>query len=219
MKKLIVFDWDGTLSDSETRIVENMIVASDSLNLPSPSRELIADTIGMKIIDAISVLYPEINKKGALELKNKFREISDSQENHEPPLFSKVLETLKVLSKYYQLAIATNKSINGIEKSLSAHSNLTKYLTCYFGTGPIQPKPSQEMMQIILQIAGAKNLDTIMIGDTEIDFHFSQRSGVDFIGLARNETKMKKLINCGVKLIISDISELPRLLKHYEQSR
>jgi hypothetical protein len=55
---LIVFDWDGTLMDSEARIVNCLQAAFGDLGLPPPAREAARDVIGLGLDEAILRLHP-----------------------------------------------------------------------------------------------------------------------------------------------------------------
>ena len=51
--KLVVFDWDGTLSDSAGAIVDSMIEASRDLGIAEPDPGRARYTIGLGMVDAL----------------------------------------------------------------------------------------------------------------------------------------------------------------------
>lgn len=57
--KLVIFDWDGTVMDSVTKIVNCIRSSAESLNLVSPSDLAIKNIIGMSLEKAIDVLFPD----------------------------------------------------------------------------------------------------------------------------------------------------------------
>jgi len=52
--KLIVFDWDGTLMDSEARIVAGIRAAFADMGRQSPSHEAARDVIGLGLTEVVS---------------------------------------------------------------------------------------------------------------------------------------------------------------------
>ena len=55
--ELLVFDWDGTLADSEARIVNAIEQACTSLCIPPPSRERARSIIGLGLVEAMEELF------------------------------------------------------------------------------------------------------------------------------------------------------------------
>jgi len=67
--ELIVFDWDGTLMDSEAHIVASMERALEDLALPALPKENIRNIIGLGLFEALSQLMPSQSQapgKGAM---------------------------------------------------------------------------------------------------------------------------------------------------------
>ena len=64
--RLIVFDWDGTLMNSEAQIVSCMRAAIEDLKLPPRSDEQIRNIIGLGLREAIDALYAGKENAGIL---------------------------------------------------------------------------------------------------------------------------------------------------------
>lgn len=58
MYKLLIFDWDGTVIDSTTRIASCLRSAARDLELPIPTWEAAKDIIGLGLPEAIAKLFP-----------------------------------------------------------------------------------------------------------------------------------------------------------------
>jgi phosphoglycolate phosphatase len=56
--RLVVFDWDGTLMDSEAKIVASMRAAGNDLGLVSLDDRTLRNVIGLGLKEAIEMLYP-----------------------------------------------------------------------------------------------------------------------------------------------------------------
>ena len=71
--QLLVFDWDGTLMDSEDRIVGSARGAMVDLGLQPRSDEAIRDIIGLGLREAMQVLYPELPPESHAALVERYR--------------------------------------------------------------------------------------------------------------------------------------------------
>ena len=71
---LLVFDWDGTLSDSAALIVRSIQRSAEDLSLPVPTDAAASYIIGLGLIDAMKHLFPGMPEpdysKVAYPLKN-----------------------------------------------------------------------------------------------------------------------------------------------------
>ena len=56
--RLIIFDFDGTLGDSQKLITDTMLATIERLNLPMRSREECARTIGLPLKECFSSIIP-----------------------------------------------------------------------------------------------------------------------------------------------------------------
>lgn len=212
MKRLIIFDWDGTLADSEEYIIANMTAASDAFGISRPSAERIANTIGLKMIDAISVLFPQLTSVEKLAFLEEFKNICNRRPGEEPPLFSTVIETLRALSSNNVLAVASNKSERGISISMQTHALARQYISLFVGTGQLAPKPSPEMIEFIVNKTGLQKSDTFFIGDTVMDHDAAISAGVNFIGIGWTPSKRDKLKKNTNGPVVRNLSELLDLL-------
>ena len=71
--RLIVFDWDGTLMDSETQIVTSMFGAIADLRLEQRSADQCRDIIGLGLQEAIDALYPGEDADFAARFVERYR--------------------------------------------------------------------------------------------------------------------------------------------------
>ncbi|HAS23808.1 MAG TPA: HAD family hydrolase, partial [Idiomarina loihiensis] len=60
-KRLVVFDWDGTLMDSIGRIVSSMQNTAQHTGLPVPTEVSVRDIIGLSLEPAIEKLFGVLN--------------------------------------------------------------------------------------------------------------------------------------------------------------
>nr|VFK50965.1 MAG: Haloacid dehalogenase-like hydrolase [Candidatus Kentron sp. TUN] len=114
---LLVFDWDGTLIDSEDKIIAAFHATADDLGLLRPSDASIRDIIGFGISISVRILFPNQNSHVWHRIVDRYQHYFDTA----GPLkaFPEVPETLRALRKDgYLMAVATGKTRSGLEKDL-----------------------------------------------------------------------------------------------------
>ena len=109
--RLLVFDWDGTLMDSEARIVSCVRAAASDLELEIPADESIRNIIGLGLKEAVMTLFPDADPALADRLVGSYR-YHFLQANETPStLFQGALKILRALCEQdYLLAVATGTS-------------------------------------------------------------------------------------------------------------
>ncbi len=117
--RLLVFDWDGTLADSEVQIIAAMQMAIDDVGATQRTDDDIRNIIGLGLNESVAALYPQMDCDERHLLAEKYRQHYLSLSVEEIPLFPGVRETLQnLLDQGYLLAVATGKSRRGLDRSL-----------------------------------------------------------------------------------------------------
>src|SRR5438552_12133099 len=116
--RLIVFDWDGTLSDSALVIVHAIQAACRDLGQPEPSDAGARYVIGLGMAEAIRHVAPALPQSEYDEFAARYRAHYLAGDG-EIPLFAGVPEMLDELAaRGHLLAVATGKSRVGLDRSL-----------------------------------------------------------------------------------------------------
>lgn len=204
--KCFVFDWDGTLMDSEAKIVSCMHLAIKDMKFESRSDEQIKNIIGLGFKEALTNLYP-----GKASLYEKFVEqyrIYFLDENSkESPLFSHVEELLELLTEHsYFIAVATGKGRHGLDKVLD-ETGLKQYFHVTRCADETFSKPHPQMLQEIMDFTGVEPHETVMIGDTEYDLNMAANAGCESIAIAHGVHEVERLKECGPVETFPDIRE------------
>ena len=146
--KLVVFDCDGTIVDSQAGIVLSMEHAFKSLRMIPPTREQTLAVVGLSLLEACSALAPEAEYGTCVELseayKAAFREL-DRNPSDADILFPLARETIAHLAarEDHLLAIATGKSRRGVERMCEREGWQSSFVTIQTSDDhPSKPNPS-----------------------------------------------------------------------------
>lgn len=210
--ELLIFDWDGTLADSEAMIVGSMQQAISELQLPSRSHRDIAELIGLGLDDAFARLFPEYTQAQRNALIAAYGQ-HYRQRQHPPALmFQGVEATLQQLrSAGWQLAIATGKSRHGLERALR-ESGMAAYFAQTRCADETANKPAPDMLDALLLATATLPEAALMIGDTEFDMAMAVNAGVDAIAVGCGVHDDARLLASGAMAVLDDVTQLPAWL-------
>ena len=173
---LIVFDWDGTLMDSTTTIVQCIQAAAKDLGLPIPDDKAASYVIGLGLQDAMQAALPDLDPKFYPRMVERYR-YHYLAKDQGLALFDGVREMLSELSQQgYFLAVATGKSRVGLNRALDA----AKLLSLFDATRCADEtfsKPHPAMLQELTRELGQDMKRTVMIGDTTHDLQMASNAG------------------------------------------
>ncbi len=117
--QLLIFDWDGTLSDSLGQIVSTMLEAIKVLGLEQRSTGEIRNIIGLGFDQGMDILYPSLSQERRDRLVELYRQQYKASVHNDNILYPNIEETIKSLhAKGHYLAVATGKSRRGLQRSL-----------------------------------------------------------------------------------------------------
>jgi phosphoglycolate phosphatase len=205
--RLIVFDWDGTLMDSETQIVHSMFGAIADMQLEPRSADQCRNIIGLGLHEAIDTLYPGRNPDFAVRFVERYRHhwFNVSQESD---LFPGARETLELLSEAgFLLAIATGKGRVGLDKVLG-HSGMEQLFASTRCADETRSKPHPQMLQEILTELGVDAHASLMVGDTEYDMGMAREAGVHPVAVSYGVHERQRLMQHRPLVCLDTITEL-----------
>lgn len=205
--KLFVFDWDGTLMDSEAKIVSCMHAAIKDMAFEPRTDVQVKNIIGLGFKEALNVLYPE---KSALydEFVEQYRVYFLDENSVSSPLFNHVEQLLELLKQHdYFIAVATGKGRRGLDKVL-LETNLKEYFDVTRCADETFSKPNPQMINEIMDFVGVEASETLMIGDTEYDLNMANNAGCDAIGITHGVHDEKRLRECVPIEMFNNITEL-----------
>lgn len=205
---VVVFDWDGTLVDSEHHIVASLAHAAQQMALEKLSHDQLKSIIGLGLREAILALYPGLTDLAIEQYRQHYAEYYFSRPTGAHDLFADTLATLSALQQRgVTLAVATGKSRNGLERALTS-TGLRPYFATTRCADETRSKPHPLMLQEICSELSVAPGDMIMVGDSSFDLEMAQLFGVASIGVSYGVHAREVLEAFQPRRIIDSLSEL-----------
>lgn len=215
--KLVIFDVDGTLVDSQAHILASMSAAFTALGQPVPDRKAALAIVGLSLPVAIHQLLPHLTDTEVDAIveayKAEFQRIRLSGEGASP-LYPGTREMLEALSSNpaVLMGVATGKSRRGLDHLIETHGLSSYFVTCQVADDhPSKPHPA--MIETALQETGVAPQDAIMVGDTTYDIEMGRAANVRTLGVSWGYHDVEQL--SAADDIINSWEELPGVLRHH----
>ncbi|MBQ2652718.1 MAG: HAD family hydrolase [Methanobrevibacter sp.] len=193
MKKLAIFDFDGTLVDS---VCDVEICFDETLKLhgfPTLTHEEYLDRLGGNIDEIVSLILNDKNTTENIELvKNTYGKLYSSSPKDNTLPFPKTHEVLKALqNKGMLLAINSNRKNDSLNYYADKFFEDIDFVAIE-GHNPDYPsKPCPFAVEKIRNQFNISKEETIYVGDSLTDIKTAQNAGIDCIlvswGYGRND--------------------------------
>ena len=187
--RLVIFDVDGTLVDSQAEIVGAMAEAFAAESLPAPDRAAVLSIVGLSLPEGFRVLCPDaddvLRDRLAGHYRAAFRDHATADLTRRSPLFPGALDAIRRLhaQPHTLLAVATGKSRRGLDRLIDQHDLHGLFVSRQTAdTHPSKPHPS--MVLACLADAGVPAGRAVMVGDTTYDMDMARAAGVATLGVA-----------------------------------
>ena len=205
--KFIVFDWDGTLMDSEAQIVACLHAAIADLELEPMDDNTVKNVIGLGLREAVDTLVPGRDDRFHQAFVDAYRAHWFQSEGS--VLFAGTREVLATIRQNeFLLGVATGKARRGLDRVL--HD--TGLTACFHATRCADEAPSKPHPQMLRDLMAALDVlpeETIMVGDTEYDMEMATNAGVAKVAV-RSGVHTGERLNRHAPLICLDrVADMP----------
>ncbi|MCP1168998.1 HAD-IA family hydrolase [Limimaricola litoreus] len=187
--RLVIFDVDGTLVDSQADILAAMGAAFAAEGLEMPARERVLSGVGLSLPETFLRLAGEQGQDTRARMIATYcTAYADLRQAHGPrssPFYPGARAALDRLAgeEHTLLAVATGKSRRGLDRLIEAHG--LEGLFHSRQTADDHPsKPNPAMIRAALDETGVAAHRAVMIGDTRFDIDMARAAGVASIGVA-----------------------------------
>ena len=207
-KKLIIFDFDGTLVDTRIGIAKSFNYALQKNNLSTVDNQQIYDLIGLPLEQMFMVYSSEFEI-----LSRDFREDYNANGYQLYEVYDQIEELILTLyNSGSTLVIATTKRQPSVNFILEELGWLKYFELVIDGSMVTDNKPNVESFDLIKsRYSNIPNSEIIMIGDTHIDWEFAKNACID-VFIVNYGYDQKNLISRGNIEQLQSILGLRRLL-------
>jgi phosphoglycolate phosphatase len=205
--RFIVFDWDGTLMDSELQIVSCLHGAIADLGLAPMSDATVKNVIGLGLREAIDMLVPGQDDQFRNAFVESYRKYWFGHDGSS--LFDGARDVLDMLKEEnFLLGIATGKARNGLIRVLE-QTGLTGYFDATRCADETLSKPHPRMLQELMQAVGVTARHTIMVGDTEYDMEMATQAGAGKVAVRSGVHSAERLERHAPLVCLDHVTDMP----------
>lgn len=205
---LMIFDWDGTLSDSTGKIVDCVQAAAHALALPILPANEVQQIIGLSLGEAFRTLYPQVSDADHKRLINAYVEQFIEADAEPSAFFEGVEEGLaRMKGAGLKLAVATGKSRKGLNRVLK-NLGLCDFFDATRCADETAGKPDPMMLHELLAEFGVSRAHAVMVGDTTFDMAMAQSAGVRKVAVTYGAHAPSQLAPFSPDLCVDRFSQL-----------
>lgn len=213
---LILFDVDGTLTDSGEGITKSVQYTLEKYGIIEPDLNNLRKFIGPPLIDSFMKYYG-FSKEESVRARNIFNERYQPigwMENHPYDGIEKVLEELQ--SAGIMMGVATSKP-EGVANKVLEYFDLKKYFSVICAApnnGLNGEKPGRIRAAIEeARALGCEAKNVIMVGDTRFDVLGAHECGIPCVGVTWGFAVEGEFEACDTEFVVDTMKELLNVLK------
>ena len=206
MQKAILFDLDGTLTDSGEGIINCAALALRHFDLPVPNRETMRVFVGPPLHESfIKFGVPADQAEEAIRIyRSRYIPIGKF-ENTPYPGIAELLQKLK--GQGHRLYVATSKP-EQMSIEILEHFDLAKYFTLICGASLDLSRNSKDAVIAYLLRQAETDGEIVMVGDTAYDVLGAKMHGIPTIGVSWGYGKVEDMEKAGAAAIVHTMQEL-----------
>lgn len=212
-KKYVLFDLDGTLTDSQEGIFHSIEYMLAAYGIYVKDRTRLRPWLGPPLKESLMKYYG-FDEKTALEGVDRYREYFDRKgifENRVYPGIPELLERLR--REGHVLALATSKPETASRRILD-HFCLTSYFSFIGGATLDDSRVKKEdVIRYVLQSLNVRDLSlAVMVGDREHDVNGARKNGLPAIGVLYGYGSRQELSEAGAGYLAERVEDIAGFL-------
>ena len=187
MKKLIIFDLDGTLLNTIGDLAAAVNHALTHYGYPTHTEDAYRFFVGNGIAKLLERALPA-DKKNSEEVDKLMSQFLPYYTAHSADLTAPYAGTIELLKRVqaegYKLAIASNKHQAGTTELVAYYFAGIEFCSVLGQREGVAPKPHATIVHESVAAAGVTIEETIYVGDSNVDMETAKNAGVDAVGVA-----------------------------------
>ena len=215
MKKLVIFDLDGTLLNTIADLAHSTNYALNKLGYPTHEIEKYNFMVGNGIDKLFERALPEEekSKENVLRVRKEFVPYYDIHNADDSRPYPGIPELLSYLQDAgVQIAVASNKYQAATQK-LVDHYFPEIHFTAVLGQREgVKVKPDPIIVSDILEIAKVAKEEALYVGDSGVDMQTAHNGGLTACGVTWGFRSRENLVEAAADAIADTPAELGKLL-------
>lgn len=209
--RLVLWDVDGTLVDTQHIIVQAFTMACQALSLTPPSAATIRSGVGLSLVESVAHALPDLAPETHVRLAEAYKDAYitlHARPDYSEDLFPGARQVLDDLDQAgYLLGIATGKARRGADRFIAHHGFEGRFVTIHSADeGPGKPHP--RMCLDALRETGVDAANAVMIGDTTFDIRMARAAKMQAIGVSWGNHDPADLHGAGASHVIDSFDPL-----------
>lgn len=199
MKTAVLFDLDGTLTDSAPGIIETLQYALIKQNITPPDD--LQFVLGPPLMDTFINTF-HMSQQAAQKTYQCYYQKYAEKGMYQNSVFEGVKEMLSALKKQgKKLAVATSKS-EDFAKEIINHFGLSQYFDCIAGNYLNTRDSKEKVVRYALEQLQVSANSAVLVGDRMYDIIGGKKAGVMVIGVLYGYGKKEELEQYGADIIV-----------------
>ncbi|MBP2034190.1 phosphoglycolate phosphatase [Clostridium algifaecis] len=206
--KYILFDLDGTLTDSKEGITKSVQYALKKFGIEIKNLDTLEKFVGPPLKDSFIEFY-NFNDDKVAEAVKYYRDYFKDTGIFENKVYDGIDDFLKKLKKLgFKLILATSKPQVFAERILK-HFDLMKYFYDFAGSNLDGTRGKKsEVIRYALDKHGIKSEDAVMVGDRRYDIIGARENNIYSIGVTYGYGSVEELENEKPDCIVDSVEKL-----------
>jgi len=202
----VIFDLDGTLIDSYQAIYLSFQYAYTRMGLPPLSYEDTRKVVGLGLTITFHDLLGAERTPEALRLfRQRYGEVFADHTHLLPGAQETICELHR---RGIRQAIATNK-LGRFSRAIIRHFGLGECFVAVLGDEDVtRNKPNSEMLLAAIGELGLPKEEVVMVGDSLVDIHAAQNTGIRIFAIPSGTTKREDLRQARPTAILDRLTDL-----------
>ncbi|MHA2394731.1 MAG: HAD family hydrolase [Promethearchaeota archaeon] len=211
--RLIIYDLDGVLVDSNKAILESFKRTMMEINEPYKP-EKIMSRIGFSLPQIFKDTLPAKYHTRLEELRQMYIKHFQSLDVKYTKLLPNVAETLfETQDRGFLQSVATNKTVTEAERILG-ELGVLKFFDLLAGFMTVdKPKPEPDMIFYILDKLQVEPFEAVLVDDTNVGLTAGIKAGVRTIGITTGNNTVEQIQLVNPTTIIHSFSEILKIIE------
>ena len=216
MKRLIIFDLDGTLLNTIEDLANSVNYALQQYNFPTHTVEQYNFMVGNGVNNLLLSALPAEKRydNDVLQMvKHEFlKHYSVNADKFTKP-YAGMTELLEKLQKNdFLIAVASNKMHEATVELVKKYFPTINFTAVFGQRAGFPIKPDPQLVEEILNIAQVQRTDTLYVGDSSVDMQTAKNADVNVVGVTWGFRPLSELQQYNPNFIANSTEELEKII-------